>query len=85
MNSHQIFEMIVLNIREIIPELQNDDIERASMLSPLGLDSIGKAVLIEKTLEDLGLNVPREEFHFLRNLGELADLLAAKMPQKLHS
>lgn len=85
MNSQQIFELIVLNIGEIIPELQNDAIERTSMLSPLGLDSIGKAILIEKTLEDLGLDVPRQEFHCLRNLGELADLLAAKMPHTLHS
>jgi polyketide biosynthesis acyl carrier protein len=85
MNSHQIFEMIVRNIGEINPEIKNEDIERSSMLSPLGLDSIGKAELIEKTLEDLGLTVPRQEFHCARNLGELADLLAARIPRTLHS
>jgi polyketide biosynthesis acyl carrier protein len=79
MNSHQVFQLIVLNIMEIIPGLENDTIERNSMLSPLGLDSIGRAELIEKTLEDLGLNVPRQEFHCARNLGELADLLAARL------
>jgi polyketide biosynthesis acyl carrier protein len=79
MNTQKIFEVIVANIREIVPELENEHIERASMLSPLGLDSIGRAVLIEKTLEDLGLNALRYEFHVAHNLGELADLFAQRL------
>lgn len=79
MSSSQIFELIVANIREIVPGLHNDHVERDSMLSPLGLDSIGRAELIEKTLEDLDLTVPRQEFHAAHNLGELADLFASKL------
>jgi polyketide biosynthesis acyl carrier protein len=79
MNSATIFEMIVLNIRDIVPELNNERIERKSMLSPLGLDSIGRAELIEKTLEDLNLNLSRQDFHSAQNLGELADLLARRL------
>jgi polyketide biosynthesis acyl carrier protein len=79
MSSNQIFELIVLNIRDIIPGLENEDIGRNSMLSPLGLDSIGRAELIEKTLEDLGLRAPRYEFHSATNLGELADLFARRV------
>lgn len=79
MSSNQIFELIVLNIRDIIPGLENEDIGRNSMLSPLGLDSIGRAELIEKTLEDLGLRAPRNEFHSAANLGELADLFARRV------
>ena len=81
MNSATIFEMIVLNIRNIVPELDNECIERKSMLSPLGLDSIGRAELIEKALEDLNLNVSRHEFHSAQNVGELADLLARRLPE----
>lgn len=79
MNEATIFELIVLNIREIVPDLNNDVIDRMSILSPLGLDSIGRAELIEKTLEDLNLQAPRHEFHSARNLGELADLLAKRL------
>jgi polyketide biosynthesis acyl carrier protein len=79
MSTSQIFELIALNIRQIVPELNNEYIARESMLSPLGLDSIGRAELIEKTLEDLDLKVPRYEFHIAHNLGELADLFASKL------
>lgn len=79
MNAATIFELIVLNIREIVPDLNNDGIDQKSMLSPLGLDSIGRAELIEKTLEDLNLKAPRHEFHSAQNLGELADLFAKRL------
>lgn len=79
MNSGQIFELIVNNLREIIPGLEETKIERHDMLSPLGADSIGRAELIEKTLEDLNLQVSRFEFHSAGNLGQLADLFALKM------
>jgi polyketide biosynthesis acyl carrier protein len=79
MNSKQIFELIVLNIREIVPGLKNEEIEPNSMLSPLGLDSIGRAELIEKMLEVLDLKAQRYEFHSASNLGELADLFARRV------
>lgn len=79
MNSQEIFTLIVSNIRDIVPGLDTEPIFRHSMCSPLGLDSIGRAELIEKTLEDLQLNVARAEFHAAHNLGELADLLAVRM------
>jgi polyketide biosynthesis acyl carrier protein len=79
MNAQTIFELIVHNMRDIVPGLENEHIERSSMLSPLGLDSIGRAELIEMTLESLGLNAPRHEFHAAHSLGELADLFASRM------
>ena len=79
MNAQQILELIAVNIRQIVPGLENEYVGRDSMLSPLGLDSVGRAELIEKTLEDLGLNVPRYEFHSAHNLGELAELFAKRL------
>jgi polyketide biosynthesis acyl carrier protein len=83
MNSGEIFELIVNNLREIIPGLEDTKIERNDMLSPLGADSVGRAELIEKTLEDLNLKVSRFEFHSASNLGQLADLFASKL-QAVH-
>lgn len=79
MNTQEIFALISANIREIVPGLECEPITRQSMCSPLGLDSIGRAELIEKTLEDLQLNISRTEFHAAHNLGELADLLALRV------
>lgn len=77
-NSEEIFSIIVANIDLLVPELENKNIQRSSMCSPLGLDSIGKAELIEKTLEDLNLEMSHHELQAARNLGDLADLLAKK-------
>ena len=79
MNTIDIFKLIVNNLRQIVPGLEKENIERNSMLSPLGADSIGRAELIEKMLEDLDLHISRFEFHAANNLGELADLFAQKL------
>lgn len=78
MTAAEIFNLIVHNLIEIIPPVGDAQISRSDMLSPLGADSIGRAFLIEKTLEDLHMNIPRSEFHCAGNLGELADLLYEK-------
>ncbi len=77
--SEEIFGLIINNIHQIIPFTDTNSIYRSSKLSPLGLDSIGRAELIEMILEDLGINLPRHEFHAANNLGELADCFAAKL------
>ena len=78
MNSAEIFKKIAFHIRQIVPDLKNDPIERDSILSPLGLDSIGRVELIERMLEELDLKVPRHIFYAAHNLGELADLFAER-------
>lgn len=79
MTSAEILNLIALQIAQMVPELENDPIERDSMLSPLGLDSIGRVELIERMLEELDLNVPRHIFYTAHNLGELADLFAERL------
>lgn len=79
MNSEKIFELIVANLKAIAGGLEHEHIGPNAMLSPLGLDSIGRAELIEKTLEDLELTVSRFEFHSAQNLGQLADMIALKL------
>jgi len=82
MNSIDTFRIISANILRINPGIREEDISRESMCAPIGLDSIGRAELIEMTLEDLGLNAPRFKFHIAHNLGELSDLFALEV-QKL--
>jgi polyketide biosynthesis acyl carrier protein len=82
MNSAAIFQLILLNIEQIVPHLNTGNIDRDAMCAELGLDSIGRAELIEITLEELGLQAPRPEFHAAHNLGELSDLFARKLKEK---
>ena len=82
MNSKDIFEIIVHNIKQIANWLGESEIQRDDMLSPLGLDSVGRAELIEKTMEDLRLAADRFEFHAAGNLGELADMMANKLQSR---
>ncbi|WP_103865515.1 poly(3-hydroxyalkanoate) depolymerase [Aquimarina sp. I32.4] len=79
MNYKEIFELIVNNLREIVPSLENESISYESKLCLLGASSVGRAELIEKTLEDLKLDVDRFEFHTANNLGELADMFVQRI------
>jgi polyketide biosynthesis acyl carrier protein len=82
MTPEQILIIVEANIREINPALDGVEIDRSSMLSPLGLDSIGRAELLEKTLEDINLKISRYELHAAQNLGELSDMLSQKLIQR---
>lgn len=82
MNSKEIFELIASNLTEIVPDLEYESIEYESKLCLLGASSVGRAELIEKTLEDLKLGADRFEFHSASNLGELTTLFFEKMKEK---
>ena len=82
MNSKEIFELIASNLMEIIPGLEKETIAYKSKLCLLGTSSVGRAELIEKTLEDLKLDANRFEFHSASNLGELTVLFSEKMKSK---
>ena len=82
MTSSEIFQIIVANIEEIVPGSSKEPIDRRAMLSPLGLDSIGRAELIERVIEKLQLTISRFEFHSATNLGELSDMFAQKSTDK---
>lgn len=82
MNSKEIFELIVNNLKGILTDLENEAITYESKLCLLGASSVGRAELIEKTLEDLKLEVDRSEFHSASNLGELAMMFSERMNSK---
>ncbi|KAA1246066.1 poly(3-hydroxyalkanoate) depolymerase [Aquimarina sp. RZ0] len=79
MNTNEVFLLITNNLKTIVPDIKEEDIAYDSRLCLLGVGSVGRAELIEKTIEDLELQSNRFEFHSANNLGELADLLSQKM------
>lgn len=78
----KVFKVIAAYVEEISTDVEHGRITPDSMLSPLGLDSVGRALLIEVMLERFGLSVPRFEFYQANNLGELAEIFARKLREK---
>ena len=76
MSRAHILDLIVNHAREIAPELEERDIQSTDALADLGLDSIDRAEVVSLVLEDLSLSIPRTKLFGLKNIGELAEMLA---------
>ena len=81
-NVDEIFELIAEQVADITSHIAHEPITHGSMLSPLGMDSIGRAELIERMLEILKLNESRFHFHEANNLGELAEMFDKKLKER---
>lgn len=81
-NVDEIFELIAEQVADISSHIEHEPITPGSMLSPLGMDSIGRAELIERMLEILKLNESRFHFHEANNLGELAEMFDKKLKER---
>ncbi len=78
MDSTQIAEMIIAEIRETVPELAGEPMTAADSMAELGVDSIERSEIILATMEKLNLKIPMVQLHGPKNIGELADLLLSK-------
>ncbi|WP_281988839.1 hypothetical protein [Aquimarina aggregata] len=78
-----VFDRIANNVKQI-GELGDIEIKCSDILCLLGLDSVGRAELIEKTLEDFDIQADRFYFHSANNLGELAKLFVEKINENLN-
>jgi polyketide biosynthesis acyl carrier protein len=74
-----ILATIIKQIRIVVPDLDGETIGPQDAMADLGVDSIDRQEIIILTLEALGLEIPMVQLHGPRNLGELADLLHAKL------
>lgn len=78
MDSDDIVEIIIRQIRAVVPELADHPIGRDDAMADLGVNSIERGEVVVATLEELGLTIPMVQLHGPRNIGELADLLHGK-------
>ncbi|MGK9265941.1 acyl carrier protein [Bacillus inaquosorum] len=79
MDRQKIFEVLVTNICEVLPELDGHRFEPEDQLVELGADSVDRAEIITMVLEDLSLKIPRIELSGVKNIGELAEVLYDKV------
>lgn len=66
-SKEMIFEVIKKNIRDVLPDLADLDIKRETLLIDLGLNSLDKADIVIRSMQDLNLSIPlRDLENFLR-------------------
>lgn len=76
-----ILNVIIGNIRDIVPDLAERAIGPADSMVDLGVDSMERGEVLMTTLESIGLELPLVQLHGPRNLGDLAQLIHDKLSQ----
>lgn len=79
MNKDDVFNIIANHSREIIPALATHPFQWSDQLAELGANSMDRADIVMMTLESLALRMPLTALANTKNIGELADLLHAKL------
>ncbi|MEE4561232.1 acyl carrier protein [Paenibacillus polymyxa] len=79
MRKEEVFEIVKGCICEVLPELNDHQFQYDDRLVDLGADSVDRADIVMKSMEALSLNTPRVELSGVKNVGELADALYAKL------
>ncbi len=79
MDTDSILEVIAGCAREVVPELAGHVFGRQDRLVELGANSLDRAEILMMVMERLSLSIPRIELAGPSNIGELADLLHAKL------
>jgi polyketide biosynthesis acyl carrier protein len=75
----QILSTIVRCTREVLPHLETHEFQPYDSLPQLGANSLDRAEIVTLVLETLAMKIARAETFGPRNIGELAELLHAKL------
>lgn len=81
MDRDTVLATIIEQIRIVEPAMVGQEISGGDSMVDIGIDSISRQDVLVLTMEALGLNLPMVQLFGPRNIGELADLLHAKLPR----
>ncbi len=79
MTKSEIFEVIKLNLREILPELESVEIDPRQSMKDLGANSVDRADVVLQSMETLQVNFPLYELAGVENIQGLVDFLHTRM------
>lgn len=79
MDRNAVLAVLIEQIHIVEPALAGQEIKAEDSMARIGLDSISRQDVLILGMEALGLNLPMVQLFGPRNLGELADLLHAKL------
>ena len=71
-----IFQSLTKIILETLPDVEAGKISASGRLVDLGANSIDRAEIAIRTMEDLNVKIPLVEFAKVPNIGELIDLFS---------
>jgi polyketide biosynthesis acyl carrier protein len=74
-----VVKIIAEHARAVVPELQEHEFAPDDRLAELGANSIERAEIVVLTLSSLSLRIPLVATLQARNIGELAELLHARL------
>ncbi|QUJ69458.1 acyl carrier protein (plasmid) [Photobacterium sp. GJ3] len=74
MDKSAIFDVIINNIEEILPQIPREQIRLDGSLVELGANSIDRMEVVTFSMEDLGIKVPLQSLAKIDNLAGLVDL-----------
>ncbi len=79
MEKNDVFQTVVKNILEILPDLSLEQISIEKRLKDLGANSIDRMEVVTMSMEDLGVKIPLVEFGQVTNIEELVGVLHANI------
>jgi polyketide biosynthesis acyl carrier protein len=81
LDRNTVLTTILQQIRIVEPAMLEQKISAEDSMVDIGIDSVSRQDVLILTMEALGLDLPMVQLFGPRNIGELADLLYAKLPR----
>lgn len=82
MTKEEIFQAIIRNLTEILPELEGSEVKIRDSMKDHGANSVDRVDVIISTMTDCGLRFPLNEVGKVENIQGLVDFLHAKFLEK---
>lgn len=79
MTRSEIFDIIKANLLDILPELDPARVDETKSMKDLGANSIDRADVVIRTMEQLGVKLKISELAEVKNLSGLVDALSEKV------
>lgn len=82
MTREDIFEVVKANVLKVLPDVRAEEVTWDRSLVELGANSVDRVEVSMFSMEALNLKIPRIEFHGVRNLAGLVDLLQMHLSKR---
>lgn len=79
MTQDEVFAVVKKNIREVLVNLDGQEIPLEASLKEVGANSLDRADITVQCMEDLQIKIPLVEFGGIKNIEGLVDLLTRKV------
>lgn len=73
-----VFEVVMKNVLEILPDVQPSQVTMEVALKDLGANSLDRVDVATMSMEDLGIVMPMMELANVENIGDLVRVLHSK-------